>query len=807
MVDDAAIPTPAPTAAANAPPHSGAPPVSSNAPSTPVASNNNNNGSDGAGTPSSSGVPPSSASPGIQYSATRTTTQIDSINAALQCPDAMMNFSQGVVPTTASVQQQSKLPFGVSLHPMHPSTPVPLVPLSAPHGIVRCRQCRAYVNPFVEWLDGGRRWRCNLCTTPNDTPGSYFSPLDAQGIRTDIASKPELHSGVVDFVAPAEYMVRPPMAPAYLFVLDVSYYALSSGMTYSAVRAIKEALPYLAGGDRTRVGFMTFDSTVQFFSFASASSDNARMICVGDLDDENFVPVVADSVLVSLGSRRAAVDKLIATLEDMFSPAKGVNPNAPQDTCLGPALRMAHDVGKQWGCRILCFTASIAKRGKDFGFSNREQELGKLIGADNESTLFRGHGAGFENLKKLAAEMSKVQTCCDVFSFAPYVDLASIGVISQITGGQLYYYGAEVQKTDQDREKLFYDVFYALTKEQFWEGVMRLRCSRGVAINPGAIFGNFHVRSSDLMALPCVDSEKGFTFLLKVEESLTAIRRVSFQVALLYTSSNHERRIRVLNKCLPVSSSLADVFRTAKAEVLADIMFKTAVKRAIDQRVPQAREALINSTADMLHVYKTTFSANMSSELVIPESLKMLPLYALGMIKHPVLRVAIGERVDRRVQQMFMINCMPFSRTVSFLYPTVSSVHSTTPLRLSLQAIMEAGGVALIDNSMELILYVARAADVNILAHVFAVTSFDQVDPRLPLPEVDSPISKHVLGLVAAARAKTSTWSKLSIVREGDPRTNEVLSMLIEDRMNLPPLPSFQDFVRQLQTQVAKGGK
>jgi hypothetical protein len=34
---------------------------------------------------------------------------------------------------------------------------------------------------------------------------------------------------VVDFLAPAEYMVRPPMAPAYLFVLDVSYYAIQSG--------------------------------------------------------------------------------------------------------------------------------------------------------------------------------------------------------------------------------------------------------------------------------------------------------------------------------------------------------------------------------------------------------------------------------------------------------------------------------------------------------------------------------------------------------------------------------------------------
>ena len=137
--------------------------------------------------------------------------------------------------------------------------------------------------------------------------------------------------------------------------------------------------------------------------------------------------------------------------------------------------------------------------------------------------------------------------------------------------------------------------------------VMRLRCSKGVSVNPTAIFGNFHIRSSDLLALPVIDSDKGFAFSLKVEENLTTIRRVSFQVALLYTSSNHERRIRILNKCLPVSASLADVFRMANAEVLGDLLFKAAGKRAIEQRLAQAREGIFNVTADILKTYKAAF--------------------------------------------------------------------------------------------------------------------------------------------------------------------------------------------------------
>jgi hypothetical protein len=54
-----------------------------------------------------------------------------------------------------------------------------------PTGVVRCRHCRTYVNPFVQWVDNGRRWRCNLCGVSNDVPSSYFCHLGANQQRQD----------------------------------------------------------------------------------------------------------------------------------------------------------------------------------------------------------------------------------------------------------------------------------------------------------------------------------------------------------------------------------------------------------------------------------------------------------------------------------------------------------------------------------------------------------------------------------------------------------------------------------------------
>lgn len=67
---------------------------------------------------------------------------------------------------------------------------------------------------------------CNL----SEVPGDYFSLLDTSGRRCDADQRPELSKGSVEFVAPTDYMTRPPMPPVYFFLIDVSFYAVRSGM-------------------------------------------------------------------------------------------------------------------------------------------------------------------------------------------------------------------------------------------------------------------------------------------------------------------------------------------------------------------------------------------------------------------------------------------------------------------------------------------------------------------------------------------------------------------------------------------------
>ena len=95
-------------------------------------------------------------------------------------------------------------------------------------------------------------------------PAPYFCHLDEEGRRRDRDSRPELSQGVVEFVAPSEYMVRPPQPPSYFFVIDVSITSVQSGMLKSVASAISASLDSLPGSPRTQVGFLTYDVGVHY---------------------------------------------------------------------------------------------------------------------------------------------------------------------------------------------------------------------------------------------------------------------------------------------------------------------------------------------------------------------------------------------------------------------------------------------------------------------------------------------------------------------------------------------------------------
>lgn len=83
----------------------------------------------------------------------------------------------------------------------------------------------------------------------NDVPQAFDWDTTTQK-SVDRWQRPELNYSVVEFVAPQEYMVRPPQPLVYLFVFDVSYAAVINGLLATSARCIMESLDRIPNADR-----------------------------------------------------------------------------------------------------------------------------------------------------------------------------------------------------------------------------------------------------------------------------------------------------------------------------------------------------------------------------------------------------------------------------------------------------------------------------------------------------------------------------------------------------------------------------
>ena len=185
-----------------------------------------------------------------------------------------------------------------------------------------------------------------MCNVSNEVPPEYDWDRTTN-TQIDRWSRPELNRSVVEFVAPTEYMVRPPQPPVYVFLLDVSPAAVQSGMLATATRTILENLSRIPNTDgRTKVAVIGFDAALYFFSLgAPATSTTGRaahtegegedgegadappaqdepdpeinMMVVSDLDDV-YLPRPND-LLVNLFESRKPLESLLGRINEMFA--------------------------------------------------------------------------------------------------------------------------------------------------------------------------------------------------------------------------------------------------------------------------------------------------------------------------------------------------------------------------------------------------------------------------------------------------------------------------------------------------------
>jgi len=150
------------------------------------------------------------------------------------------------LPATSSLLKDCSFPIGLIINPCaYFEGDLPTVNYGEME-IPRCYSsaCRAYINPFVKWIEGGDKWICNLCKHINNTESYYYGRLDKYNQRVDVNDKPDLSAGSYEFIANKTYMKKdkPLNQPVYIFVIDVSMMSSQNGYLSAVLESIKDAI-------------------------------------------------------------------------------------------------------------------------------------------------------------------------------------------------------------------------------------------------------------------------------------------------------------------------------------------------------------------------------------------------------------------------------------------------------------------------------------------------------------------------------------------------------------------------------------
>lgn len=280
---------------------------------------------------------------------------------------------------------------------------------------------------------------------------------------------------------------------------------------------------------------------------------------------------------------------------------------------------------------------------------------------------------------KLGQEcVTKCITVDLIFAFAPKqavssCNIATLAPVAGISGGDVVLYS----KFDvlMHGEKLYFQIFRNMTRVVGTEVAIKLRVSTGYSVSD--YIGSFMRYQSPDIALSSIDADKTISCLIKNDEKLENGTHVFAQFAMLYTDMDGRRMIRVMNFQWMVSVSIYNYFKSADVENVAQFKIRNELSQAQKRGAKNTKEKLLNDLIEMLHNYRS-LCANQTnpSQLVLPETLTMLPLYILSVIKTPGFKLLTACNLDDKIYYIYRLTSLSMETFPYVLYPRVYPVQT-----------------------------------------------------------------------------------------------------------------------------------
>ncbi|KAJ2610391.1 COPII coat Sec23p-Sfb3p heterodimer component, partial [Coemansia sp. RSA 1804] len=445
----------------------------------------------------------------------------------------------------------------------------------------------------------------------------------------------------------------------------------------------------------------------------------------------------------------------------------------------------------------------------------------KLHNTDKERTLFEPQDSFYHDW---AVKLVEEGICCSMYMFpSTYMDAATLSQLSTVTGGELHMYPRF--DGSRDGKRFAADLRADAQRTYGGSGVLRIRTSDGLRVEEH--YGNMYMRNHVDVELAGITSDSAIGAVFQYDGKLDEKQDVYFQIALLYTTSDGQRRIRVHNLAIPCTTLIGNMFRHSEVDTSMNLISKMAIAEAYTAPLKGVREKLIDRCVQILTAYRRNCASGSSpGQLILPEQYKLSPLYTLALLKSPAIRGGADVPVDQRIYHMCLLRQYSVRQSMDYFYPRIVPLHTLPDSETSAYdevdaielpafvrasyTILDPAGAYLLSSCGELTLWVGRQAPSAFLQEAFGAASIDQIDvSTMSLPGLDTKLNRKIHALAKQLVPTRADFVSTHIVRQGmDQAESMFASKLVEDRNN--DNMTYVDFVcavhRQIQVEVRPKG-
>lgn len=745
-------------------------------------------------------------------------TQYKAIDQANSIPQ-FSRLSMYSIPFCEELREKSKIPLGICLRPFADCVPqsespmaVPQVKIEEGEVVPRCRRCRAYLNPGMQ--HNGRTMTCNICGFASPVPEAYASTVNFQGVRDDYHLRPELHTGVVDYIVPKEYNLKEDEESLPLhrvFLIDLTHSSYKSKLVETACSAIRMAIYNEDGSSNlppgTLISIMGFDSNLHFYKL-SPELQQATVSVVTDLEDP-FVPF-NDSIFVDPMESYNIIDLTLTTIEQN---SRYLVPEPALGSALTAAGLLLKDVG---GGQIIAFLSTLPSYGP--GALLPRNINGKAETDFVKETLTPES----KYYKSLGTEFVKNNVGLNLFIASSInVDLINLGTLATNTGGTVKEWLPF--NVERDEVTLIFEVKKAVQHIAGYQSQLKIRCSHGLQVNK--YYGPFSsVNGDSAPNIPIVSGDTSIVCDFIYDSKLDTKKDVHFQAALLYTSSDGVRKVRVINNILSVTQRISDVFDFSDQDTIIKIFIKRVVEKISTVSLVTLKSSLIMQCSEIMAAYKYYIARHnaMPTQLVLPQSLRTLPMMILSILKTKAFSNKT-QFPDLRVNSFIKLSQYDLTKLSAYLYPLLFCIHSleegeflinedTGMMNISKFIPMSVGNLAfggayLVFNGDRTIIWLHSDVNVLLLQDLFGpnVDSLDKLTPYVSqLPVLDTYISSQVRNMCdyLAKHFNSTEKQNVEICRfRTDQNEQEFQSMFVEDKSS-DLVWSYADFLKELHKNI-----